>query len=306
MITYNHEKFIAQAIESVLMQKTSFPFELVIGEDCSTDKTREICQNFKNNYPDRIELILNDSNIGMMPNFVQTLKACKGKYVALLEGDDYWTYPNKLQEQVEFLETNPEYVMCFHNSKLFYEDDSFRTGLFIKKKIKNTFTIKDILRGNFIPTQSVVFRNSLIKEFPQWFYHAMPGDWFLHIFNAHYGLIKYFNEVWATYRIHKGGVYSGPSKICNFEKTIIALEKYCEEIDLKYRKYIKRALSKRYFSVGKLLLKNNMKKEALKKTIKSVKIYPLSVIFVFHEYAKFFLFVLIPNFKNKRKTLTNA
>ena len=294
IITYNHENFIAQAIESALVQKTNFEFEIVIGEDGSTDKTREICQTFKNNYPEKIRLLLNDENIGMMPNFIRTLKACTGKYIALLEGDDFWTNPDKLQKQVDFLEANPDYVICFHNSNLLYEDNPSKKSLFIKNKIKDTFSFKDLLKGNFIPTQSCVFRNNLINEYPAWFYQALPGDWFLHLFNAQFGLIKYMDDVMSTYRIHAGGVYSGEPKISNFEKTIASLNSYYNDVDIRYRSIIKRNISRRYFSIGKLLLKKNLRKEALKNTLISIKIYPLSVLFVPHHYMKFFLLLFLP------------
>lgn len=91
MITYNHEKFISQAIESVLMKKTNFDYELVIGEDCSTDRTRKICIDYRKEYPDKIKLLLRESSLGIHRNFVDTLKECTGEYIVLLEGDDYWT-----------------------------------------------------------------------------------------------------------------------------------------------------------------------------------------------------------------------
>lgn len=106
MITYNHEKFIAQAIDSVIMQKTNFDYEIVIGEDCSTDRTREIVLEYKAKHPDKFKLLLQEKNVGMMQNFIVTLKTCNGKYIALLEGDDYWTDPLKLQKQVDFLQAN--------------------------------------------------------------------------------------------------------------------------------------------------------------------------------------------------------
>ncbi|MCX7858348.1 MAG: glycosyltransferase [Deltaproteobacteria bacterium] len=109
MITYNHEKYIAEAIEGVLKQKTTFPFELVIGEDFSTDSTRKICLEYQKRYPNIIKLLQREKNIGMVPNFVDTLKNCKGKYVAFCEGDDYWIDEYKLQKQVEFLENNAKY-----------------------------------------------------------------------------------------------------------------------------------------------------------------------------------------------------
>ncbi|MCF6185625.1 MAG: glycosyltransferase, partial [Bacteroidales bacterium] len=109
MLTYNHEKFIAQAIESVLMQKVSFNYELIIGDDCSQDNTQKIIREYQKKHPDIIKPVLRTKNIGANNNFVDIFKKATGKYIALLEGDDYWTDPNKLQKQVDFLEANPEY-----------------------------------------------------------------------------------------------------------------------------------------------------------------------------------------------------
>ena len=104
MITYNHERFIAQAIEGVLMQETGFPFELVIGEDCSTDGTRAVCEKYAREHPDRIRLLPAERNLGMNLNARRTLRACRGKYIANCEGDDLWTDAGKLQRQAEYLE----------------------------------------------------------------------------------------------------------------------------------------------------------------------------------------------------------
>ena len=111
MITYNHEQYIAQAIKSVLRQKTSFSFELVIGEDCSTDNTREIVSEYQNKYPDVIRVITAETNVGMHSNALRVEYSCRGKYIAYCEGDDHWHNPHKLQMQVDFLETYPDYVM---------------------------------------------------------------------------------------------------------------------------------------------------------------------------------------------------
>ena len=117
-ITYNHEKYIAQAIESVLIQEVNFDYELVIGEDCSTDKTREIVIDYQRKYPHKIRLLLNEKNLGMHRNFAQTYHACRGQYIAVLEGDDFWTSPHKLQKQVDFLDNNPDFAICFHNMQV--------------------------------------------------------------------------------------------------------------------------------------------------------------------------------------------
>ena len=113
MITYNHANYIRQAIEGVMMQRTSFDIELIIGDDCSTDSTRDICLRFQKTYPGKIRLNEKINNIGPIKNFIKTLGACTGKYVAICEGDDYWVDPLKLQKQVDFLESNNDYSSLF-------------------------------------------------------------------------------------------------------------------------------------------------------------------------------------------------
>jgi glycosyltransferase involved in cell wall biosynthesis len=225
MITYNHEAFIAQAVESVLMQQTDFAVELVIGEDCSTDGTRAIVCDFGERYPARIRLRLPERNQGMQANGLATLKECRGQYIALLDGDDYWTDPNKLQKQVDFLEGHPEYPFCFHPVFLREENTGQERKHYYSALgcgalgIRDYYTLDDLLEySNFIPTDSVVFRNRVFEELPDWFYQAPFGDFPLHILNIcssgleHFGFI---DEHMAVYRLHSGGVYSGNSRTAN-------------------------------------------------------------------------------------------
>src|SRR5450759_654919 len=124
MVTYNHENYISKAIGSVLMQKTSFQFKLFIGEDCSTDKTANICLKYQVENPEIIEVIFQKQNIGATNNALKIFEKCfssGAKYIAMLEGDDYWTDPNKLQTQVDFLEANPDFSLCFHSVKILKE-----------------------------------------------------------------------------------------------------------------------------------------------------------------------------------------
>ena len=110
MITYNHQQFVSEAIESTLNQETDYSFELVIGEDYSADDTRKICEEFQKKYPDKIILLNSDRNYGIGKNFFRTLSACKGKYIAICEGDDFWHDATKIQKQISFMEENQQYV----------------------------------------------------------------------------------------------------------------------------------------------------------------------------------------------------
>jgi glycosyltransferase involved in cell wall biosynthesis len=198
MITYNHEAYISEAIEGVLMQQTTFSIELIIGEDCSTDNTRNICIEYQEKYPDKIKLLLPETNLGMMQNFITSLQACTGKYIALCEGDDYWTDPLKLQKQVDFLEANKDYSICFHNVKVL--DQGQLKEDFICKEMPETTTLKYLVTENFIHTSSVLFRKNknVIDELETM--NSPAGDYILHMLNAKYGKIKKLKTTMAVYR----------------------------------------------------------------------------------------------------------
>jgi len=205
VITYNHAPFIRQALDSVLAQRADFPYEIVIGEDCSTDGTREIVVEYQRRHPERIRLILSDRNLGGRHNFVRTLQACRGEYIALLDGDDYWTSEDKLQRQVDFLERHPGYVICFHDALVVHEDRSRPPERFTGPDLPSTPSFQSLLDDCFLPTCGVVIRDS-IRQFPDWFWLGAVGDWPLHILNARRGRVGYLNEVMGVYRIHKGGM----------------------------------------------------------------------------------------------------
>ena len=203
MITYNHELYINQAIEGIMVQKTNFQIELVIGEDCSTDNTRKICLEYKEKYPDKINLLLPVKNLGMIPNFVNTLNACTGKYIAICEGDDYWTDPLKLQKQVDFLEENEDFSVCFHAVKI--EKDKKIVDDFITPEVSDITDIYSLAHGNYIHTPSVVFRKNeeVMKTMDAWRDLSL-GDYPLHMLNAQYGKIKKLPETMAIYRVGVG------------------------------------------------------------------------------------------------------
>jgi len=240
LITYNHERFITQALESALAQKTSFEFEIVVGEDCSADLTRQIVVEYQQRYPNKIRLMLPEKNLGANRNFASTLQACRGQYIALLEGDDYWTDPSKLQEQVNFLDSHEECAICFHAVRVFHEDGNGaprNSPRFGHKKIS---TIEDLLGvGNFIPTCATVFRNGLIGEFPDWFYTLRIADFSLHVLNAQYGKIGYINKVMGAYRIHSGGTFSAANTSGNAREVVRTYDYLNSYLDYKYDRTIK-------------------------------------------------------------------
>jgi glycosyltransferase involved in cell wall biosynthesis len=220
MITYNHERFIAQAIESALAQTTDFPFEIVIGDDASTDRTPEIVRRFAERFPMVVHARLGDRNVGINRNLTETIHACRGEYVALLEGDDYWTAAYKLQAQSEFLDRNPECASCFHNARIL-RDAGPPTELYNHPDQRSAVTLEDLLDGNFIATCSVMFRAALLARLPAWFHPLEFGDWPLHIICAQHGTIGYLgSEPMGVYRVHPHGAWSRLSVAEGLQKLI--------------------------------------------------------------------------------------
>jgi glycosyltransferase involved in cell wall biosynthesis len=235
MITYNHARFIQQALDSVLAQKTDFPYEVVIGDDASTDATGAILAAYAGKYPDRIRLLRRAQNIGMNANFADTLAACRGEYVAVLEGDDYWTDNQKLARQAGFLDGHPECVSCFHNVIVFTDDAGAVVAgyhaqpdgrqLMCAPDLPARLSQNDLLKCNYIPTCSVMFRRSSAGKLPPWFTKLHLGDHPLHILCTEHGLAAYLPEVMGAYRLHSSSVWSGKSLLHRMPR---ALEMYAE------------------------------------------------------------------------------
>lgn len=241
MITYNHEPFIAEAIEGVLMQKTTFPIELVIGEDRGTDGTRRICEEYAEKYPEIVKLLDSDQNHGPQPNFIRTYSAARGKYIAMCEGDDFFTDPNKLQKQVDFLEANPNYVLSTHRCLEVFGDES-REQQF---DLSDGNFEKVILEGFPAATLSYVFRKSEF-QIPDWFASVSSGDLALcYILTENGGKIKYSEEIMGTYRVHSGGMWSSaPIKKMGW-MGVKSLELCNAGFDYKYDHLFKVAIHKR-------------------------------------------------------------
>lgn len=211
-ITYNHEHFLAQAIESVLMQQTDFDVELVIGEDCSTDNTRAIVLDYQQRYPGRIRALLPAANLGIMVNLFNTLNACEGEYIALLEGDDYWTDPQKLARQVAVLEAQPECVLCIHDAEVFADDGSIEPHPYssqfpaLLSAEHPVITQSDlVLKSWGMPTASMLFRRSAM-QLPEWYKGVYSGDYTLQLLLTQHGYIYYLPRVMSRYRHHAASI----------------------------------------------------------------------------------------------------
>jgi glycosyltransferase involved in cell wall biosynthesis len=207
MIAYNIEHFIGEAIESVLSQHTTFPVQLVIGEDVSPDKTREICIAYKEKYPHRIKLLLHEKNLGLTANSIATQNACDGKYVAMCDGDDYWTDSNKLQTQIDFLESNPEYAGCGHQATVIYDDKSRNPHNF-RGYVESDLYLKDMVELRKFHTSSLVYRKEIWNKHGGIPPNIHANERAMYLMIATEGKIRYFNKAMCTYRLSSIGISS--------------------------------------------------------------------------------------------------
>lgn len=221
VLTYNHVEYIKACLDGILMQKTDFPFDVIIGDDCSTDGTTEIILKYQNDYPDKVKVITNKKNVGYIRNSQSVYNVSKGKYIAICDGDDYWNDPYKLQKQVSFLESHPDYGMAYSDINMVNEKNEIiettKQHEELKKLYKSGYIFGDLLQHCFINTLTVVVRKEILGKifsliskdekkywfvFDYWWWMKISKDW----------KIKFFNEKMATYRVHENGI----SSISNF------------------------------------------------------------------------------------------
>ena len=256
MITYGHEKYIQKAIEGVFLQKTNFPVELIIANDYSPDNTDELVKEIIKKSPPNIQVryTKHEANKGMNLNFIWAYQQALGKYVAVCEGDDYWTDENKLQKQVDFLEQNPDYSVSCHNIFLLNGDTLSSESPYDKENTQETYTLNDLASRNLIPTLSVVFRYFDIN-FPDWYLSSPMGDYPLILWIAQKGKIKYFKEKMGVYR-QNVGVWSNKQKdysiiISVFKNLLFDFENFpvAKKLLTEHKnKYIKAMLYSKSFS----------------------------------------------------------
>jgi glycosyltransferase involved in cell wall biosynthesis len=258
--TYNHEKFIRQTLDSILNQQVNFDYEVIVGDDASPDSTPEIIKEYQQKFPEIIKPMLHPKNLGGFGknNTLATLEVCKGEYIAAMDGDDYWTNPLKLQKQVDFLDKNPDFVSCFHNALIHFEDGSHQDMYVNDDAQKQVTGIEDLIGEDevwFMATSAVMFRNGIIKEYPQWFHESKSGDIPRYILLGKYGKFFYINELMSVYRKNRGGMsFTDGKQDADFLFNRIGMYKGIdEELDFKFHKTINRNIA-RYF----LMLANSI------------------------------------------------
>ncbi|MDW7711228.1 MAG: glycosyltransferase [Deferrisomatales bacterium] len=274
MLVYNHERYLAQALDSVLAQKTPFPVEIVVGEDCSTDRSREILASYARSYPGRVRPLLRERNLGMIGNLVDTYRSCTGRYVALLEGDDYWTAEDKLETQVALLEAQPGLSSSFHDVTVVYEDTAREPHRFHSGGMGAHYSLRDVVSSFFIPTCSTVFRAGLIAEFPPWFFQMPMGDWPLHVLHAEKGDFGYVDRAMAVYRVHGAGLWSGSARPAVLEQTLRAVDTMEAHLGGRLRAELARLRAGLEHKLSRALLGLGDRRGALRHAGRAVRLSP--------------------------------
>jgi len=275
IITYNQVRYIEQCITGALEQQADFEFEIVIGDDYSTDGTAEICEEFAARFSEKIRLIKRPKNLGMIGNWVDTIQSCSGKYIALCEGDDYWNYPHKLQKQVDFLEANTNFSLSFHDAAIINERDPNNT---IHKYSgyewnhinpgRDVYDLSDLLHATLCPTPSVVFRKPENFTVPSWYWTLPFADMSLFILVTGKQKIKFFYENWCVYRRHGTSASAMPliTDIFNKGKISMYLHLY-ESLPAKQQAEIPAILKEYILKLPDIMILTADDREKIKKII---------------------------------------
>jgi glycosyltransferase involved in cell wall biosynthesis len=244
VLAYQHERYIAQALDGVLEQRIDVPYEIVVGDDASTDGTREVIAAYASAHSDRVRTIMPTTNLGMggKPLIRELIRQARGEYVAMLDGDDFWTSPTKLARQVAFLDRHPECSMCFHNVVRVYEDRSQPDSLYNRPGLPDRFGFRELLSPR-IPSCSTLFRREAIHPLPDWYLAVPWWDWPLFMLAATRGEVHYFDEVMGVYRIHGEGLYSSLSELEALEQATAFYVRIAELTPKKHEPHRRRVLA---------------------------------------------------------------
>lgn len=241
MITFNHEKFIVQALESILAQQRDFDLEIVIGDDGSKDQTQKILAEYRDKYPAIIKPILRPSNIGAANNFIDTVGKCNGDFIALLEGDDFWSDTGKLQKQVNRMKANHQVALCAHNTSYLLPDGTtylYNRDPKYNKSAETEYLVTDYIIKDFFHTSSILMRRSALPNFPDWYRSVFGGDYFLVLLTTINGSILYLNEVMSVYRINNKSISHYSTRIEILDNYLKHLSLYDEATGHKYSRFI--------------------------------------------------------------------
>jgi glycosyltransferase involved in cell wall biosynthesis len=243
--TYQQLDYIRDAIDGVLAQRVPFELEIVIADDCSTDGTREVLAGYRDRHPDLIRLLLPDQNLGSTEIFRRAVAVLRGRYVAWLDGDDYWTDPEKLVRQVEALRAQPGWAGCFHDATVRQADGGAPDRAYLSEELRGSLGFADLLRSNPVPSLSVMARGDLVRNLPRWVWEGLWADWLSLLAIARHGEIGYLPEQMGVYRVHSAGISSGLSRTEQLEEDLRFYALLGEVIEKRHRPELEAAVRSR-------------------------------------------------------------
>ena len=259
LITYNQEKYIRESLDSILMQDMPVSYEIVVADDHSTDNTPAIIKEVFNRSNTEYKMLESIKNLGIDKNYQRGFATCKGKYIAVMEGDDYWTDPLRLKKHIAFLDAHRECVLSFNRLILFQQDRRrFIVHRWEASEDFQYFTSNDIAGGYFIGNLSAtVFRSSIIKKIKDDFYDLGIGaDWGLGIALGQFGLLGKLKETMSVHRVHKEGYWNSSSFKQKQKRLISRIDGYNKYFDYHYNKEFvkyKKTLRIRFLGLPKFL-----------------------------------------------------
>jgi glycosyltransferase involved in cell wall biosynthesis len=319
MVTYNHEAYISQSIDSVLSQSGELELEIVVGEDCSTDRTREIVSAYARRYPAVVRPLFRDANVGGAINFRDTFDECRGKYLAILDGDDYFSDPGKLVSQVGLMESSPGMAMSYHPVEVKGEANATGDGRTTQRHHRREGrhppeghrpigSIDELLARRHLEFQAcaVVLNRDMIGCFPEWITKAPQGDWPLFVQMASLGSIGFINRTMAVYRMHGGGTWSAIDQVRRVERAIEANRIISDHIPDRYRSLMDRRISWNYAELSIALSARGDRTTAREYIRKCLALNPTIAITEPKLTARMMAFAYAPGVAERKSRTTKA
>jgi glycosyltransferase involved in cell wall biosynthesis len=241
IITYNHENYVNECLDSILFQDMQFDYEIIVADDFSTDSTLQLIEKKLLNSESKYQILSSSQNIGIEKNYQRGFKACQGEYVAVLEGDDYWTDPKRLKKHITFLDSHRECVLSFNSIIQYHEETSrFIVPQWNYADDFKYITAAEMALGNCIGNLSAcVFRNSAIQKLKPDLFDLQVADWMLGMALGQFGLLAHLKEAMSVYRLHSEGIWTSMKASEKKNSLLLAIENYNKYLDFKYDKEFK-------------------------------------------------------------------
>lgn len=266
VLTYNLEQYIGECLDSILGQKTNFDYGILIADDASTDNTQEILKEYKEKYPEKIELILSNKNGGTLTNNNRALEKVKTEYFTLIDGDDYWIYDRRLQEQVDFLDANSEFTMCSGNT-IYLRGEKRAEKVIPTKYLNREYTFEDLchFRMPYVHTSAMLTRNIIYsKQVPREYYDvigtyeecAIRGDYIRILQHLQRGKLKVMDMDYSVYRVRDIGVWQGQNNLSNVLESAISFQYFRKHIDDRKTGFFEQCVVETYREMMECLVKD--------------------------------------------------